>query len=343
MPSRYSPPTASSLPFPKSDLQANISSRTSRGYIICVTATILWSTTGVLIRYITEYLHMPPLLLAFWRDVLVCAALALTLTLVRPGLLRLERRHFPFVVAYGLILSLFNSLWTISVAYNGAAVSTVLAYSSAAFTAILGWRLYHERLDLAKGTAIVLSMLGCFLVSGAYRADMWRLNLPGIVTGLLSGLAFATYSLIGKASSLRRINPWSMMVYGFGSAIPFLLLYNLLPLGLPHGLASSQLLWLGKSLIGWGVLALLAFGPTIGGFGLYTVSMGYLQASVANLIATLEPAMTAGLAYLLLGERLSPIQLSGSAMILAAVALLRLREGRHNSINSPDGVVAGGN
>lgn len=320
---------APSIPLiPKSSPHENIRTRTTRGYAICLAGTIIWSTTGVLIRYLTQHYHMPPLLLAFWRDVLVSAALALSFALVKPELLRLERRHLPFVAFYGLILSLFNSLWTISVAYNGAAVSTVLAYSSAAFTAILGWRIYHERLDAAKGLAVTLSMLGCVLVSGAYQAAMWRLNLLGITTGLLSGLAFASYSLMGKASSLRHINPWSMMVYGFGSATPFLLLYNLLPLGLPEGLATPELLWLGKSLGGWGVLTLLALGPTVGGFGLYTVSMGYLQASVANLIATLEPAMTAGLAYLLLGERLNLIQLLGSAMILAAVVLLRLQEGR---------------
>ncbi len=328
MPRNRSSSLSPSLALAKSNLDENTRTRTTRGYAICLATTIIWSTTGVLIRHITQNYHMPPLLLAFWRDLLVSAALGLAFTLAKPDLLRLERRHLPFVALYGLILSLFNSLWTISVAYNGAAVSTVLAYSSAAFTALLGWRIYRERLDAAKSLAVALSMLGCVLVSGAYQASMWRLNLLGITTGLLSGLGFAAYSLMGKASSLRHINPWSMMVYGFGSATPFLLLYNLLPLGLPNGLASSQLFWLGQSLPAWGALALLALGPTVGGFGLYTVSMGYLQASVANLIATLEPAMTAALAYLFLGERLNGIQLVGSAMILAAVMLLRLQEGR---------------
>jgi len=67
-------------------------------------------------------------------------------------------------------------------------------------------------------------------------------------------------------------------------------------------------------------------GPTIGGFGFYMLSMGYLPASVANLIATLEPALTAILAYLLLKEQLTPEQLAGSGLILLGVILLRLRE-----------------
>jgi drug/metabolite transporter (DMT)-like permease len=74
-------------------------------------------------------------------------------------------------------------------------------------------------------------------------------------------------------------------------------------------------------------LFLLAIGPTLVGFGLYNVSLGYLPSSVANLILTLEPAFTAGIAYILLGERLNGIQIGGSLMILAGVVFLRIYEG----------------
>jgi drug/metabolite transporter (DMT)-like permease len=49
--------------------------------------------------------------------------------------------------------------------------------------------------------------------------------------------------------------------------------------------------------------------------------------------------MTAGLAYLLLGERLSPPQLMGSVMIISGVVLLRLGEGR---ADEEEGVLAAG-
>lgn len=83
--------------------------------------------------------------------------------------------------------------------------------------------------------------------------------------------------------------------------------------------------------MGWAVLVMLAVGPTLGGYGLYTVSLSYLPASVANLIATLEPVMTALLAYFLLGERFTVPQLMGSALIIAGVILLRVSGGRRAS------------
>jgi drug/metabolite transporter (DMT)-like permease len=48
---------------------------------------------------------------------------------------------------------------------------------------------------------------------------------------------------------------------------------------------------------------------------------------VANLVVTLEPAFTAVIAFLLLGERYSWIQIAGSLLILGGVVFLRIYEG----------------
>jgi len=83
-------------------------------------------------------------------------------------------------------------------------------------------------------------------------------------------------------------------------------------------------------------LYLLAAGPTVLGFGLYNVSLGYLPSSVANLIVTLEPAFTAVIAYFLFGERLNGLQLGGSLLILAGVVFLRVYEGRFTGQLAPE-------
>ncbi len=45
---------------------------------------MLWSLTGILIRYLTEEYHIPPLVLAFWRDLIVALTLAATLFFLAP-------------------------------------------------------------------------------------------------------------------------------------------------------------------------------------------------------------------------------------------------------------------
>jgi drug/metabolite transporter (DMT)-like permease len=290
---------------------------------------VILSTTAILIRMLTQNYHLPALVLAFWREVIVALTMLVALSLLKPALLRVKRSHLRFLVLYGLALAIFNSLWTLSVSLNGASVSTVLAYCSPAFTAMLGAWLLKERLDWSKLLAVALSLMGCVLISGALDPAVWRVNLLGIVTGILSGVLYAVYSLLGRSASQRGLNPWTTLMYTFGFAAVFMLAFNLLGQGwLPGAISrTADFLWLGNSWAGWGLLLLLAMGPTLGGYGMYNVSLSMLPSSVANLIVSSEPAFTAVTAYFLLGERLTWVQVGGSLMILGGVVFLRVYEG----------------
>jgi drug/metabolite transporter (DMT)-like permease len=309
----------------------------TRGYSIALVSAVILSTTAIFIRYLTQTYQMPALVLAFWRDLFVSTSLLLILRLFRPALLY-PGGHLRYLIAYGLALSIFNSLWTLSVALNGAAVSTVLAYSSAAFTALLGWWFLKEPLHWAKVIAVALSLAGCVLVAGALDPAAWRVNTIGILTGILSGLMWAIYSLMGRSASQRGLNPWTTLLYTFGIAALFLLAFNLAFGGPSTGSGQAllpgaatrpaDLFWLGEAWLGWGILFLLGVGPTLAGFGLYNVALTHLPSSVANLIATSEPVFTAIIAYLFLNERLTWVQISGSVLVLGGVVLLRVYEGR---------------
>ncbi len=299
--------------------------RLTRGYAAALGSAAVLSTTAIFIRHLTQTYQMPPLVLAFWRDSFVVLTLLLVLGLLRPEWLRLKRQHLVYFAGYGLVLAGFNTLWTFSVALNGAASSTVLAYTSAGFTALLGWWLLKERLDWAKILVVIVSLGGCALVANAFDPAAWRVNLVGILTGTSSGLFYALYSLMGRAAAQRGLNPWTSLLYTFGFAAGFLLCFNLLAPG-TLAVKVAQFGWLGANLPGWGILFLLAAGPTVVGFGLYNISLSYLPSSVANLIVTLEPAFTAVMAYFLLDEHISAVQIGGGLMIMGSVAFLRLYE-----------------
>jgi len=302
----------------------------ARGYAAAVFSAVFLSTTAIFIRHLTLNYEMPALVLAFWRNVFVSLTLLAGLGAAYPALLRVAQASLRYLLIYGLVLAFFNAFWTLSVAMNGAAVATVLAYSSAAFTALLGWWLLKEALNWARLAAVVLCLTGCALVAGVLVPGAWQANLAGILTGILAGLFYAIYSLMGRSAAQRGLNPWTTLFYTFSFAGIFLLTANLLPLPALTGAAArpADLLWLSSAFAGWGMLFLLAAGPTVAGFGLYNISLSHLPSSVANLIVTLEPAFTAVMAYLFFGERLTPIQIAGSILILSGVLLLRIFEGR---------------
>jgi drug/metabolite transporter (DMT)-like permease len=271
---------------------------------------------------------MPALVLAYWREVMVAAVLAVVFAIGKPELLRGVRGHIGTLAGYGLVLALFNAMWTLSVALNGAAVATVLVYSSAGFTALLGWLILKEELTFAKILVVVLSLLGCGLVVNVFNPSLWGLNTVGVITGISAGLFYAVYSIMGRHASQRGLNTWTTLLYIFGFASVFMLGFNLLSGGRIPGTAGSlaNMLWLGSEWLGWLMLAVLAVGPTLMGFGLYNMSLRYLPSSTANLVVMIEPVFTAIFAFVVFGEVLTTTQLAGGMLILGAVLVLRLRK-----------------
>jgi DME family drug/metabolite transporter len=293
----------------------------TRGYLIAFIATVIWSTTAIFIGYLNAHFQAPPLALAFWRDFIVASTLGAMLAAFARPLLHLGRQNLILFVVYGFTLALFHGLWIVSVALNGAAVATVLAYSAPAFTALADWRWWGERLGSLKSGAVLLSIAGCVLISGAYDLAAWQFNPIGIIVGLIPGVMFAAYNVLGKIAMERNVNPWTATLYSFALSAAFLLLVQR-----PDTFWMFHLLERREVALGWGMMLLLAIGPTLSGYGLYTISLRYLSITTANLISTLEPAMTATWAFIFLGERLTVLQLLGGGIIVLGVLLLRLSE-----------------
>ena len=299
---------------------------TRRGYFIAILSAMILAWTGIFIRYVSVNYGLPSLILAFWRNFFVIIVLLPILLLIKPALLKLKRKDLGFMLLFGLVLAMFNSFWTTSVALTGAAVATVLVYSSSAFTAILDAIINKEKNDWIKASAVVLCLAGCVLVSGALDAAVWSLNAVGIIAGIFSGFLYAVYTLFGRSAAGRGINTWTTIFYTFLIADVILLSLNVLPLSFIPGTADNltEMLWLGDAWQGWLALFLLAAGPTIMGYGTYNLALRDLPSSVVNLIVTSEPVFTTLVAVILLGEQMNLVQIIGSILIMVGVVLMRV-------------------
>lgn len=301
-------------------------SQLSKGTLIGFIGVLFFSFTGILISILTVNYSLPPLLLSLWRDFFVSLGLLGVVLARRRRLPRLNWGQLPFFILYGLVLCVFNSAWTLSVPLNGAAVATVLAYGSVGFSLVLARFFFSERITVLKIIAVIFSLSGCALVANALNLQTWNTRPLGVIVGLSSALLYAFYTMAGKEAFHRRVDAWEATFFSFAFATLFFLLVNLFP-QVP-GTAGSLAKYLPDlPASGWLLMGALALGPTLLGFSLYNLSMNYLPVSIASLIASLEPALTAIEAYLLLDERMTTLQVGGSVLVLAAIVIARLGEG----------------
>jgi len=291
----------------------------SGSLLLVITATAFWSTSGIFISYLIRRSTLTPVTLAFWRDLGTFLCLLLGLALFRPALLKVRRHDLPWLAAMGaLSIGLFHFAWNISIMINGAALSVVFQSNAPIVVTAIAWFLWREPLTGRKLVAIALALAGTVLIAGLLQEGgagngAVVITPAGLLLGVGLALAYSTMSLFGK-KLVGDYSAWTVLLYIFGFGA-----LTLLPLQigstLPRPLAP-------ETILPYAGLVLLT---TIGGFGLYTLGLRGLQASVATITATTEIPFAAFLAYLLLDERLSPAQIVGSLLVAAGVFLVSWR------------------
>ena len=76
---------------------------------------------------------------------------------------------------------------------------------------------------------------------------------------------------------------------------------------------------------GWAALGAIALVSTVIAIMAFFAGLRRVGPAIASIASTLEPVVTVALAWTLLGESLSPIQVAGGALVLAAAASLARR------------------
>jgi drug/metabolite transporter (DMT)-like permease len=287
----------------------------TRAVITVLAGATLLGSMGAWGRAIFRY-EGDPMTVVTWRALIGAVALAGLLAVFRPQLLRIRSRDLPFFALYGLLAVTLN-FWTYfsAVKFTTLAVAITLLYTYPAFVVLLSVLFLGERLTANKMFAIIVTLGGSALVAQVHQADWIRLNLQGIVFGVIAGITAATYSIFGKRA-LARYQPWTVVLYAFAMGGVFLaILSGPSLLQAPRYPATAWLWILGLALI-----------PSLGGYALYTFGLRDLQASQASIIATWEVVTAASLGWFLFGEQPAAVQYLGAALVCFGIGWIRRAE-----------------
>ena len=283
--------------------------------VVLLLANVVYGTSYLVTRLVVG--EIPPATLALGR--LVIATLVL-LPLARTGarpaqtpLTRGDRWALFWMGVIGFGAAAWLSSWGLlrSTATNGALLITVEPVS----IMLLSPALLRERLARRETLGAALTLVGGTLVvlDGIPGVSLrvtphWR----GDVLLVLSGLAYATYSLFGRAVLARhpagRVTVWSIL-WGTAAMVP-----------------AAALEWVQGQRPAWSVgsaagLAYLGVVITALGYLLWNWALERVPAPRAAIFITVQPLVGALLGIAVLGEPLTPFIGAGGALILAGVHL----------------------
>ena len=287
----------------------------SRGYFYVIFAAALWAVSGSSAKFLFNN-GVTPFQLVQLRITISAVGLFLWFLLRKPSLLKIDRRdilYFAVFGTFGMGACQFTYLFAISKINVAAAI--LLQYMAPSFIAIHAVVFARDKLSLQTIMALLGATFGCYLVVGAYNLDVLTMNIAGIVSGILSAISFAWYSIHGEYG-MRRYNPWTVIFYAMLFAA---LLWNILHRPL-------EAFFHPYNVVQWGWIMYIGILGTLVPFGLYLEGVNLIRSTRASITATLEPITAGVISFIFLNEILEPLQLTGGVLVIASIIILQVKQ-----------------
>jgi drug/metabolite transporter (DMT)-like permease len=279
------------------------------------------STAALLIRYAIDA-GAGPLAIAAGRLTLA-ALVVVPLALLKrgPELARLGRRDWAIAAVAGAFLAVHFATWIASLRYTSVASSVALVTTNPVWVGLLSWLLLAEPPSRRTLGGLLLAVLGSALIIASDvvggPAAPGRAPMLGNGLALAGAVAISGYFLVGRGLNRRMtLLAYVAIVYGAGA-----LAMNAI------AIAGGQGLWTIPA-AAWLPIALMALGPQLAGHTLINASLRHLSATFVALAILGEPVGSAVLAWLLLGETFTVLQLAGFATLLAGIVVAASGEPR---------------
>jgi DME family drug/metabolite transporter len=290
------------------------------GYLAISSAAVLWALGGALGRFLLDR-GASAVELTEARAWIAAAGTGLVVVLRnrRSGPRRRgSRPSIALVIAFGLSIAAANLAYYLAIALLPVAVAIVIQYTApglvVAYSALVTRRRPSGRVLAALG----LTVAGVALVSQADRVLIKAgIAMPpaGLVAAAAASLAFAAYLVTGERLG-RALGAERAVFEGFMVAGAFWVIVQAVR-GRPDTLLDFDLL---------PAIAFLGIFTTLVPFSLFIWGLGYVEAARAGIISTLEPLIAAVIAFLWLGQTLTPLQVVGGLFVVVGIALVQWKQ-----------------
>ena len=248
-----------------------------------------------------------------------CALILLVvLALTKPASLKVRRAEIPFLLLFGILAYLLTPfLFFLSVSLLPVAIAALLAFLAPVLVAL--WLRFVKREPVGRSIWVALALVvgGLLLVSQVWSG--MTLSPLGVFYGLLTAAALAAYLLLGEEGAKRR-DVMSLAFWGF--AIATITWSILAPWwNFPWSLLGRTTTMFDGAVTGipvWSLVILMIIVSVVP-FVLVLMSLQRIGAQRGGILGTTEPVWAAIIAFVLLGEVITPTQGIGGLIVLAGV------------------------
>jgi len=268
---------------------------------------------------------LPALNVAQARLLIGATALMTVALVLRRGRVRVARRDWWLVGAYGVVSLAANQVvFTMSLSRLPVGVALLLEYLAPVLVAL--WVRFVQRTPLPGlvWVGIVGTLLGLGLLGRVWTG--FALDGVGFVLGLLAAVTMAARFLLADRG-LRRLDLLVLVAWGTTVAAGALLLTGLVA-PFPMGALAQEVDLNGAGVPIAVLLAWVGLVGTAGGVLLAVAAQRLLAPTAASLVLSLEVVVGAGLAHVFLGEEPTDVQLVGGVVMLAGVAVAQVAMAR---------------
>jgi len=213
----------------------------------------------------------------------------------------------------GLLFALNNGFFNTAVTMIPASSAVFLANTAVIWVGLFSIVIFHEKLSLNFWMGVFLALTGVFLITTG-RGGSSENFLLGSFIALLGGFFYGLYILFNNTAR-RFLNALSYMVLSnLSSAL--IIFIAILVTGLPYR---------GFSLATYGYLFGLGFVSQAIGFLVIIYAQAYLPPSRVSTILLAQPLLVLVLAFIILQEQPSALQLVGMLSLFGGIVLANRR------------------
>lgn len=287
----------------------------AKGAIFVLIAAAFWGTMGVFVTYLNK-IGLASIEITQIRITVGFLCIGLYLLLFRRDLLRIKLKDLWCFLGTGIVsLLLFSTSYFKSIEL-GVSLSTaaILLYTAPIFVMLMSLLLFKEKLTVVKVTALVLSFIGCILVSGLGSGEIG--NPVGIALAVASGFFYALYSIFSRYAIQRGYTALTIVFYTF----------LFCSLGCAF-MADWETITRVAFVPDWKIILLTLGLGIITGFlpyVFYSSGLEHLESSRASIIASLEPVVGTICGMIFFSQFPTPMGIVGIVLVLAAVTVLSI-------------------